>query len=306
MQIANAVFENRRAAWMRRAVLSFLGAIAVASIAVPAGAQVVLGSGGDVKVTDVDLRAAGELIPLSARAGVLSRKDNVEQQAKGLYLRRVLAAEALKNGVDKDPVVAAVLQLSRERILSDALLAAQDLAAAPSDAAQEAYAQAAYKADPKRFEQPALTRTKHILIRNAGPESKSKAEELLAKIKAGASFDEIARNESDDIETSASGGDLGFFPPGKMVKQFEDAAATLKSPGDIAGPVLTEFGYHLIKLEERRPAGLLPYADARDALRAEVRSRAYRDSRTEKVDKLLGQFKTDPAAVEAFTKQYAK
>lgn len=275
-------------------------------MAVPASAQVVLGSGGDVKVTDVDLRAAGELIPLSARAGVLSRKDNVEQQAKGLYLRRVLAAEALKNGVEKDPVIAAVLQLSRERILSDALLAAQDLAAAPSDAAQEAYAQAAYKADTKRFEQAELTRAKHILVRNTGPQAKAKADELLARIKAGASFDEVARNESDDIETSASGGDLGFFPAGKMVKPFEDAAAALKNPGDVAGPVLTDFGYHLIKLEERRPAGILPYADAREALRAEVRSRAYRDSRSERVDKLLGQFKTDPAAVEAFTKQYAK
>jgi hypothetical protein len=80
MQIANAVFDNRRAAWMRRAVLSFVGAIAVASFAVPASAQAVLGSGNGVNVTDVDMRAAGELIPLSARAGVLSRKENVEQQ----------------------------------------------------------------------------------------------------------------------------------------------------------------------------------------------------------------------------------
>lgn len=306
MQIANAVFDNRRAAWMRRAVLSFLGAISMAFISIPASAQAVLGSGGDVRVTDVDMRAAGELIPLSARAGVLARKDSVEQQARGLYLRRTLAEEALKSGVDKDPVVAAVLQLSRERILSDALLAAQDKAVAPSEADQEAYAQAAYKADPKRFEQPPLTRAKHILVRNSGPQSKAKADELLAKIKAGASFDDVARNESDDIETSATGGDLGFFPPGKMVKPFEDAVAALANPGEIAGPVLTEFGYHLIKLESRRPAGILPYADARDTLRAEVRARAYRDAREEKVNKLLGQFKTDPAAIEAFTKQYAK
>ena len=291
---------------MRRAVLSFLGAIAMASFVVPASAQAVLGSGNGVNVTDTDMRAAGELIPLSARAGVLSRADNVEQQAKGLYLRRVLAEEALKAGVDKDPTVAAVLQLSRERILSDALLAAQDKAAAPSDAAQEAYAQAAYKADPKRFEQPALTRAKHILVRNSGPQSKAKAEELLAKIKAGAAWDDVARNESDDIETSASGGDLGFFPAGKMVKPFEDAVAGLKNPGDIAGPVQTEFGWHLIKLESRRPAGLLPYADARELLRTEVRARAYKDAREAKVNKLLGQFKSDPAAIDAFTKQYAK
>lgn len=306
MQIANAVLENRRAALLRRAVLSFVGAIAVASFSISASAQLVLGSGGDVRVTDVDLRAAGELIPLSARAGVLARKDNVEQQARGLYLRRVLAAEAVKSGVENDPVVAAVLRLSRERILSDALLAAQDKAVTPSEADQEAYAQAAYKADTKRFEQPALTRAKHILVRNSGPQAKAKVDDMLARIKAGAAWDDVARNESDDIETSASGGDLGFFPAGKMVKPFEDAAATLKAPGDIAGPVLTEFGYHLIKLEERRPAGILPYAEARDSLRAEVRGRAYRDARTERVNKLLGEFKPDPAAIEAFAKQYAK
>jgi peptidyl-prolyl cis-trans isomerase C len=306
MQIANAVLENRQAAFVRRAVLSFLGAIAVAAFSIPASAQLVLGTGGSINVTDADMRAAGELIPLSARAGVLARKENVEQQAQGLYLRRALAEEAIKAGVDKDPVVAGVLQQARERILSDALLAAQDRAAAPSDAVQEAYAQAAYKAAPKKFEQPALTRAKHILVRGSGPESKAKAEAILARIKAGASWDEVARNESDDIETSASGGDLGYFPSGKMVKPFEDAVAGLKNPGDIAGPVQTEFGWHLIKLEERRPAGLLPYADARDALRAEARARAYRDAREVKINNLLSQFKTDPAAIEAFTKQYAK
>jgi peptidyl-prolyl cis-trans isomerase C len=291
---------------MRRAVLSFLAAITVAAFSIPASAQLVLGSGGDVKVTDADMRAAGELIPLSARAGVLSRKDSVGQQAEGLYLRRALAEEALKAGIDKDPAVAGVLQLQRERTLSDAFLAAQDKAVAPSDAVQEAYAQAAYKANPAKFEQPALTRAKHILVRNSGPQSKAKAEEMLARIKAGASWDEVARNESEDIETSASGGDLGYFPAGKMVKPFEDAVAGIKNPGEIGGPVLTEFGYHLIKLEERRPAGLLPYADARESLRAEARTRAYRDARETKINKLLSQFKADPAAIEAFTKQYAK
>ena len=291
---------------MHRAVLSFLGAIAVAAFSIPASAQLVLGSGGDTRVTDADMRAAGELIPLSARAGVLSRKDSVEQQAQGLYLRRVLAEEALKAGVDKDPAVAGVLQLSRERILSDAMLAAQDKSVTPSDAVQEAYAQSAYKADPKKFEQPELTRAKHILVRNTGPQAKVKADEMLARIKAGASWDDVARNESEDIETSASGGDLGLFPAGKMVKPFEDAVATLKSPGDIAGPVLTDFGYHLIKLVERRPAGILPYADVRESLRAEARMRAYRDAREQKINRILGQFKADPTAIEAFTKQYAK
>ncbi|MDB5944744.1 MAG: PpiC-type peptidyl-prolyl cis-trans isomerase [Ramlibacter sp.] len=306
MQIAFEFPKNRPAAWMRRAVLSFLGVAIAAAVAAPASAQAVLGSGADINITDIDMKAAAELVPLSARAGVLARPQNVEQQAQGLFLRRSLAAEAVKSGVDKDPVVAALIQLSRERILTDALMAAQDVAASPSDAALESYAQAAYKAEPKRFEQQAQTRVRHILIRNDGPQAKARAEELLARIKGGASFEVVAREQSDDIETSANGGDLGFFPAGKMVKPFEDAVDAIKNPGEVAGPVLTDFGYHLIKLEARRPAGILPYAEVREALRAEARGRAQREARTEKINKLLAQFKADPAAIEAFAQQYAK
>ena len=291
---------------MRKAVLSFMSAMMAAGLSGPAAAQVVLGSGPDIKVTDVDMQAAAELIPVSARAGLLARKENVEQQAQSIYLRRVLAAEAVKNGMDKDPLIAASLQVARERILSEAQLAARDLAASPADAVLEAYAQAAYKADQKRFEQPAQFRARHILIRNDGPQAKARADAMLARIKAGASFEAIAKTESDDVETSASGGDLGFFAEGRMVKPFEDAVAGIKNPGELAGPVLTEFGYHLIKLEARRPAGVLPYAEVREALRAEASGRVQREARTERLNQLLGQFKTDPAAVEAFAKQYAK
>ena len=306
MQIAIEFFKNRHAAWMRKAVLSFMGAMMAASLAGPAAAQVVLGAGPDLKVTDVDMQAAAELIPVSARAGLLARKENVEQQAQSIYLRRVLAAEAVKNGMDKDPLIAASLQVARERILSETQLAARDLAATPADAILESYAQAAYKADQKRFEQPAQFRARHILIRNDGPQAKARADAMLARIKAGASFEAIAKAESDDVETSASGGDLGFFAEGRMVKPFEDAVAGIKNPGELAGPVLTEFGYHLIKLEARRPAGALPYAEVREALRAEASGRVQREARTERLNQLLGQFKTDPAAVEAFAKQYTK
>lgn len=291
---------------MRMAVLSFLGITTAVGLVGPVAAQAVLGSGSDIKVTDVDMRAAAELIPLSARATLLSRKESVEQQAQGIYLRRALAADAVREGLDKDPVVQALLLLGRERILSDAKLADQDLSVVPSDAALESYAQAAYKADPQRFKQAAQTRARHILIRNSGPEAKAKADALLAQIKGGASFEALAKAQSDDIETGASGGDLGYFGEGKMVKPFEDAVNALKNPGDVSGVVETQFGYHLIKLESRREAGLLPYAEVREALRGEARGRAQREARTGKINKLLEQFKTDPAAIEGFTKRYSK
>lgn len=304
MQIAIGSFLIRRDALVRTAALSFLAPAVAFCMASAAGAQVVLGSGNGVTVTDTDMRATAELIPLNARAGLLSRTENVEQQAKGLYLRRVMAEEAVRNGADKSPIVQSLVALARERILSDAVLGALDAAKTPSDEALEQYAQAAYKATPDRFQQPGQTRVRHILIRNTGPEAKAKAEAMLAQIKGGASFEALAQSQSDDVTTSSKGGDLGFFDPATMVKPFQAAVAELKNPGDLSGVVESDFGYHLIRFESRRPAGVVPYAEVREVLRGEARTRALQEARAEKINKLLEQFKADPAAIEAFTQRY--
>jgi peptidyl-prolyl cis-trans isomerase C len=151
-----------------------------------------------------------------------------------------------------------------------------------------------------------MSRVRHILVKNDGPQSMAKAEELLAQLKAGASFETLAAQNSFDLATAPKGGDLGFFAPGSMVKEFDEAVNALKNPGDLSGVVQTQFGYHLIKLEQRRPAGIMPYAEARDALRAEAAARAQRDAREAKIKQMLDQFKTDPAAIDAFTQSYRK
>ena len=181
-----------------------------------------------------------------------------------------------------------------------------DKANTPPDAAMESYAQGVYKAEPKRFTVVGQTRARHILIKNDGPESKAKAEALLARLKAGEPFEPLAAQNSFDIVSGPKGGDLGFFGPGAMVKPFEAAVGELKNPGDLSGVVQTEFGYHIIRLEERRPGGVLPYAEVRETLRGEARARAQRDGREQLIKKMLAPFKTDPVAIEAFTQQYRK
>ncbi|GAC1602814.1 MAG: peptidylprolyl isomerase [Ramlibacter sp.] len=304
MEIRLTFLKTRRDALLRTAALFILGVAAVVCPASPALAQSVLGAGGDVKITDLDMRATAELIPLSARAGLLSRKENIEQQAQGLYLRRALAEEAIRTGIDQTPIVQALITLARERILSDAVLGALDASKVPSDAVLESYAQSAYKADPSRFKAGEQTHARHILIRNTGPEARARAEKLLEQIKGGKSFEALARADSEDSTTSAKGGDLGFFSPDTMVKPFQAGLAELKNPGDVSGIVESDFGYHLIKLESRRPAGVLPYAEVREALRTEARTRALQEARAEKINKLLEQFKADPAAIDAFTQRY--
>jgi parvulin-like peptidyl-prolyl isomerase len=102
---------------------------------------------------------------------------------------------------------------------------------------------------------PGNIRASHILISYQGipqinatrtkEEAKALAEDLLARVQAGESFDELARTHSD-CPTAEKGGDLGFFKEGRMVKPFEDAAFALKAD-EISGVVETKFGYHLIK-----------------------------------------------------------
>jgi peptidyl-prolyl cis-trans isomerase C len=305
MQIAFRFSSCLRAS-VRTVAFSFLGLVAMTGFIEPAAAQAVLGSGANVQVTDADLRAAVIGVPEAARPSLLAIKENVDKQAQGIFLRRRLAAEAEQAGLEKDPEIQAQLRLLRERVLSDARIAAFDKANTPSDAILEAYAQSVYKAEPKRFEQVAMSRVRHILVKNDGPQSRAKAEELLTQLKAGASFETLAAQNSFDLATAPKGGDLGFFAPGSMVKEFDEAVNALKNPGDLSGVVQTQFGYHLIKLEQRRPAGIMPYAEARDALRAEAAARAQRDAREAKIKQMLDQFKTDPAAIDAFTQSYRK
>ena len=82
-------------------------------------------------------------------------------------------------------------------------------------------------------------------------QTRAKAEELLARLRAGGDFNALAKQFSVDTSNKDQGGDLGWFGRGMMVKPFEDAAFALK-PGELSGIVETQFGYHIIKLDERR------------------------------------------------------
>lgn len=304
MRIAIGFFSRLHAP--RAVAFSIFGLIAAISLAQSAQAQVPLGSGANVQVTDADIKAAVIGVPGAAQTSLLAIPKNVDTQAQGIFLRRLLAQEAERDGLDKDPAVQAQVRLMRERVYSDARMEAFDKANSPPDAAQEAYARDVYKADPKRFTVGGQTRARHILIKNEGPESKAKAEALLARLKAGEPFEALAAQNSFDIVSGPKGGDLGFFGPGAMVKEFEAAVGELKNPGDLSGVVQSEFGYHIIRLEERRPGGVLPYKDVRETLRAEARARAQRDAREQLIKKMLEQFKTDPVAIETFTQQFRK
>lgn len=147
---------------------------------------------------------------------------------------------------------------------------------APSDKEVEDY----YKANLKsRFTHPDLVRAQHILISvpaGATPAekaaAKAKAEDVLKQLKAGADFKALAEKYSDDTSNKHSGGDLGYFPHGQMIKPFEDAAFKMK-PGDIE-IVETNFGYHVVKVNDSKTAHVDTLEEAKPKIIAEMRTQA--------------------------------
>ena len=129
-----------------------------------------------------------------------------------------------------------------------------------------------YDANPDKFTQDESIRASHILIKTAETDdeaAKKKAraaiESVLKEAKGGADFGKLAQQHSQD-GSAAQGGDLGFFPRGQMVPPFEQAAFALK-PGEISDIVTTPFGYHIIKVAEKRPASVVPFEQVSDRIR---------------------------------------
>ncbi|OGV36946.1 MAG: hypothetical protein A2020_16300 [Lentisphaerae bacterium GWF2_45_14] len=135
-----------------------------------------------------------------------------------------------------------------------------------------------YEENKDKYNEPEQIKASHILIRPADdkPESKvaarKKAEEILAKITGNDKlFEELAAEESACPSGKRAKGDLGYFPKGGMVKEFEDAAFALE-PGKISGIVETQYGYHIIKVTDKKVARAIPFEEAKATIEQQIKS----------------------------------
>lgn len=135
-----------------------------------------------------------------------------------------------------------------------------------------------YKAHVEDYSNPLRVRARHILVsvgKSASAEDKKKslekAKEILKKIREGEDFDKLASEFSDDQASKKKGGDLGFFSKGKMHPQFEDVVFSMK-PGEVSDIVETPFGFHIIRLEERKEPATEPFEKVKDQIRERMLS----------------------------------
>src|SRR3954470_15250285 len=131
-----------------------------------------------------------------------------------------------------------------------------------------------YQNNLQQFANPEQVHAQHILLKTGGKDAaavRKQSESVLKEAKApGADFQALARKYSEDDASKGSGGDLGFFGRGTMVKPFEDAAFSM-TPGQISDLVQTDYGFHVIKVLEKRPAGQRPLAEVKDQITEQLK-----------------------------------
>jgi peptidyl-prolyl cis-trans isomerase C len=197
----------------------------------------------------------------------------------------------------------AARSMSEERLRSDArteIVIGKMLEneAASEPEATDADARAFYEKNPDKFKQEEAVRASHILLmvdEKAGDPARKKIrgdiEKILARARGGEDFAKLAKAHSQD-GSAPQGGDLNFFGRGSMVPPFEQAAFALK-PGEISDVVETQFGYHIIKVTDRKPAAAVPL----ETVNAQVKQFLTQQKKKERVDAFIKTLK-DKSRIE--------
>jgi peptidyl-prolyl cis-trans isomerase C len=193
-------------------------------------------NGAEIRASDVAL-AEEELGPSLAQMDPATKKENV---LSFLIDMKIVSKEAEDKKIAERDDFKTRLAFARNRLLMDNLLAAEGKAATTDENMKKVYEDAA-----KQIGGEQEVHARHILV-----ETEDQAKKIEAELKKGADFAELAKKESKDPGAS-DGGDLGFFTKDQMVPEFSTAAFALE-PGKISDPVKTQFGWHVIKVEEKR------------------------------------------------------
>ena len=178
-------------------------------------------------------------------------------------------------------------RLARELLIADYI--DQEVTAKISPTTDQA--KQFYDANLDKFKQPETLKASHILIgadAKATPEERQaaqqKANDLLAKIKGGADFAELAKAEST-CPSAKKGGDLGSFGRGQMVKPFEEVAFSLQD-GEVSEVVETPFGYHIIKSQGKTPSETVPFAQVEERIKSLLKNEEAKKRLTAKIEEL--------------------
>jgi peptidyl-prolyl cis-trans isomerase C len=249
-------------------------------------------------LTRTDYETELSRLPPELRGSFGTDPRRVQQLLNVMLVNKTLAAEARAAGADRDPAVQRRIALELDRFLAQvALQRLEDKAGAEFDARSkefEARARELYLVDKAKYQVPETVSASHILLdpkaHGGDADTLKLAQQLRAKVLAGEDFAALARAHSDDPTARTNGGRLDYFEAGRMDPEFSKAAFALQKPGDVSEPVRSQFGYHVIRLEGRRPARAQSFEEVKPQIMADLRKRYLEDAREQK----LAAIRNDP------------
>ena len=233
----------------------------------------ILGKAGDyvVKQSDVDRMLA--YYPEETRRRLLENPGETQTLVQRMLQIKIVADVARKEKFDQRPQIRKQLDYVADDFLSREYLAKVVM---PEATVSEADLKEYYTQNKQSLGVPEQVRARHILFKlepAASQDEKNKAWEraqaVLKRLQAGEDFTKLAAAHSDDEGTKAKGGDLGYFAPGQMVPDFEDAAF-YTNPGETSDIVETKYGYHIIKVEDHIEARERSFEEMKDVIKEKL------------------------------------
>ena len=197
---------------------------------------------------------------------------------------KLVVADGRKNKVADDPAFKKRIAFVEEQVIQDYWLQREIAKKVTQEKMQQRYEERLKSMPPEEE-----VHARHILV-----STEDEAKALIAELKKGAAFDKLAKEKSTDKASGAEGGDLGWFKKSDMVKEFADAAFNLKKGELSEVPVKSQFGYHVIRVEDRRKAPPPAFEEMADSLREEMA----REAVTAQLDQLRAGAKIEKFAMD--------
>lgn len=236
---------------------------------------------------------------------MMARDSNMKKQFVERWVQiNILALEAKKAKLDQDKDIKAKIDENTNLILASEYVRKN---IEPKLKVTDEEIQKFYDEHKTDFTVPETVKARHILLKvdsgadeKAWKDAEKKANDIKKKLAEGGDFAKLAQEFSDDPGSKARGGDLGFFPKGRMVPEFENAAFALK-PGEISAPVKSTFGYHIIQTQEKKPSETKKLEDVKQQIGQRLEAQQLQNNVETTVNQLKGKYpvKINEAALAA-------
>jgi peptidyl-prolyl cis-trans isomerase C len=245
---------------MKKILICLIAFLFVFSCAKKDNSKVLVSIDGDA-ITLEEFNKELDKIPMNMKM-LVATQSGKKTYLDRLIMKKLLLREAAKSNIENEKDFQNRLADIKDQLLIESLLKKKIAADSQlTDDAMRKY----YDANKDKFKKEKEINTRHILLK-----TDEEAKQVMERLQKGEDFVELAKKYSIDPNAKASGGEIGFHPKGTLLPEYEAAAFKLTKVGQITGPVKSQFGYHIIRLEGAKPPTYVSFDEVKDFIKQQL------------------------------------